>query len=523
MITRKLFSFILFIALVGYGCTDLNETLTSEFTESWTPNNPGFGQSTNVNGSIPNDGLNAAYSAIMTGTANNGGWFHVNELASDEMVIPQRGGDWYNGGVLIALHTHEFQAGLGEANNMWNDAYNGITQVNTLLGAGGLDANKTAQLRVVRAYFHWRLMDAFGRVKIQTQTGVSVPQSDRPAVYQFIIDELEASIPDLAPDNGYARAGKYAAHALAARVYLNAGVYKRPVSGGISTAPFAGDYTFELQKAIEHTDAVINSGLYELDPNFADVFAPDNVGNPEHIWVLPYDEATGAGMNFAQMSLHYPSQLTFDLEQQPWNGYSSLESFYNSFDANDKRRAASFIVGPQTDLNGNPIVDVAFDKADPDGPEINFTPAINELFPNASRQAGARLGKFSNKVGQRPDMDNDFPIIRFAEMHLIKAEATARLNSNWSHPTTLALVNILRERAGVSPYTSLTADEFLAELGREKFQEVHRRTDQIRMDAWGDAWDFKPAHSDRYKEVFPIPQQQLNATTDGSLSQNPGY
>ena len=65
MITRKLFSFILFIALVGYGCTDLNETLTSEFTESWTPNNPGFGQSTNVNGSIPNDGLNAAYSAIM--------------------------------------------------------------------------------------------------------------------------------------------------------------------------------------------------------------------------------------------------------------------------------------------------------------------------------------------------------------------------------------------------------------------------------------------------------------------------
>lgn len=523
MNSRKLFSLALLISLIGYGCTDLNETLNSDFTESFTPNNPGFGQSANVNGSIPADGLNAAYSAIMTGTGNNGAWFHINGIASDEMLIPQRGGDWFDGGIYIDLHTHNFKSTDGQTNNTWNDAYNGITQVNTLLEKGGLSADQVAQLRVVRAYFHWRLMDAFGRVKIQTQVGASVQQSDRPEVYQFIIDELEAAIPDLNPENGYARAGKFAAHAFAARVYLNAGVYKRSVSGGISSAPWTGDYSAELQKAIDHADAVINSGLYELDSDFANVFAPDNVDNPEHIWVLPYDEATGVGLNFAMMTLHYPSQLTYDLEQQPWNGYSTLESFYNSFEDGDARKEASFIVGPQTDINGNPILDVAFDKNDPDGAAINYTPAINELFPNASRQAGARLGKFSFKIGQKPDGDNDFPLFRLAEMHLIKAEATARLNSNWSHPTTLENLKILRERAGVSEFTSLTADQFLAELGREKFQEVHRRTDLIRFDAWGDSWDFKPAHSDRYKEVFPIPNAQLNATTDGSLTQNPGY
>lgn len=268
---------------------------------------------------------------------------------------------------------------------------------------------------------------------------------------------------------------------------------------------------------------VINSGQYDLDSDFAAVFAPDNVDNVEHIFIAPYDEVTGSGMNFAQMTLHYPSQLTFDLQNQPWNGYSTLEEFYNSFDANDVRREASFIAGPQTDLNGNPILDVAFDKADPDGAPINYTPAINELAPNGSRQAGARLGKFSFKIGQGNEMDNDYTILRYADVLMAKAEAVARRDANWSNATTLGLVNQIRARAGVSNFSSLTADQFLAELGREFFQESKRRTDLIRFDAWGDAWWEKDGHNDSYKNVMPIPLDQINATQDGSLTQHADY
>ncbi|MFM7853493.1 MAG: RagB/SusD family nutrient uptake outer membrane protein, partial [Flammeovirgaceae bacterium] len=308
----------------------------------------------------------------------------------------------------------------------------------------------------------------------------------RAQVYAFVETELLAALPNLpAGKQDYGRVSRGAANALLARLYLNANVYKG--------SP-------EWQKAIDAADAVINSGVYSLSPEYKDVFSPANVENVEHIFVAPFDEATGSGMNFAQMTLHYPSQLTYRLAQQPWNGYSTLEAFYNSYEATDKRRANNFIVGPQKDLNGSPILDLAFDKGDPDGAEINYTPAINMLAPNGSRQAGARLGKFSFKIGQNPDMDNDFPLLRYGEVLLNKAEAVARLNgNNFSNATTLALVNQLRTRAGVPPFASMTEGQMLAERGRELFQEALRRTDLIRFGAWGQAWWEKPAHNDAFK------------------------
>ena len=54
--------------------------------------------------------------------------------------------------------------------------------------------------------------------------------------------------------------------------------------------------------------------------------------NPEHIWTVKYDEATAGGFNLAMMALHYSSQLTWNFDAQPWNGYSTLEEFYNSFE-----------------------------------------------------------------------------------------------------------------------------------------------------------------------------------------------
>lgn len=493
-------------------CTDLDEELKGDFTSTFPTTQ--FG-SVNVNKPTPNDGLGGAFARVLNGTANHGSYFSVQEVSTDEAVITQKGGDWFDGGIWLRMHRHEFDPQVGGINGAWGDSYGGITQCNQLLASTDPQVSTPAakaQLRFLRAYFYWRLLDVFGRVKITTQPLVDVPQSPRIDVYNFVEAELLAAIPDLpAGKQEYGRANRSAAHALLSRLYLNAKVYK-----GLANHDPA-----DLDKAIAAADAVINSGLYSLDPEYKDVFDPDNVEAAEHIFVAPFDENTGGGMNFAQMTLHYPSQLTYDLRDQPWNGYSTLEEFYNSYEANDKRRAQNFIVGPQVDLNGTPILDLAFDPDDEDGAPINYTPQINQLAPSGSRQAGARLGKFNFKIGQIPDADNDFPLLRLGEVLLNKAEAEFRKNGGG-----LATINLLRARAGVANLGSLTEGVILAERGRELFQEALRRTDLIRFGAWTNAWWEKPSTVAKPHQILmPIPIEQINATagTANPLTQNPGY
>ena len=510
--------------LVGtFSCTDLEEDLKDSYTADFDPENPGVGIKNNVNKATPNDGLNAAFARLNGGTAWHGSYFSMMEISSDEAVITQKGGDWFDGGVNLVLHTHTWTPTNDFFNNAWGDIYGGIFQCNDLLEDFGTDLPKAAQLRTLRAYFLWRAMDAFGRVKVPTTAGVDVPQGTRLAAYNFIISELtDPAVVDNLPagKQEYGRCSQGTVYALLARLYLNSNIYKTEPN----VAPPAQADAADLQKAIDAADMVINSGVYSLSSSYAAVFAPDNVENVEHILVFPYDESTGGGMNFAQMTLHYPSQLTFKLQQQPWNGYSTLEEFYNSYEASDARRANNFIAGPQVDLADNPILDLAFDKEDPDGAEINYTPFVNELAPNGSRQAGARLGKFSFKIGQGTEMDNDFPVLRYGEVLLNKAEALARLNG-YGDATAKALVDQLRTRAGVGSIGTLTEASLLAERGRELFQESLRRPDLIRFGKWGAAWWEKPAHNQIYRNVFPIPQNQINATTGSAnpLTQNPGY
>ena len=224
-------------------------------------------------------------------------------------------------------------------------------------------------------------------------------------------------------------------------------------------------------------------------------------------------------MNFAKMTLHYSSQLTWNFQDQPWNGYAALEEFYNSYEAGDARKANNFIVGPQKDYGGSALNDFAADDAG--GIVLDYTPAINELEPNALRQSGARLGKFSFQQFGRPDQSNDFPIVRLGDIMLMYAEAKMRAAGNWNDAEGLAAVNAVRARAGVSAYSSMTADEFLAERGREMFQESSRRTDLVRFGKYSSGTWWEKSASPAHKALFPIPFDAIQSST--GLSQNPGY
>lgn len=497
---------MLFGIYVMNACTDLDEDLRDSFTQA------GGEEGEEETTAATADG---AFSKLLdgdAGTANHNNFFSIQEVSTDEVAVPAKGGDWFDGGIWVDMHRHEWKSTSEPLNNTWRGQYEAIGEANRALANPNLTNEEIAQVRVLRAYLYYRLLDTFGNVKIVTVPEVDAPQSDREEVFDFVETELLEAINsgDLSQERGnVARINEYAARGVLAKLYLNAEVYT-------SNARW--------DDAAAQAQIIMDEGPYDLSPNYSDVFSPTNADNIEHIWVVPFDETTGENMNFAQMTLHYGSQETFNLQDQPWNGYTTLEEFYNSYEDSDERKANNFLVGPQVDSDGDPILDLAKESNDPEF-QLVYTPEINELFPNAIRQGGARMFKFNFKDGQRPNMDNDYPILRLGDIYLIRAEAVARSAGDWNNNDARMWVNLLRDRAGVDPFGTLTEQDFFDERGREMFMEVTRRQDLIRFGRWGAAWWEKPAHDNSNLNLFPIPLDQINAaaTTDNPLTQNDGY
>ena len=216
------------------------------------------------------------------------------------------------------------------------------------------------------------------------------------------------------------------------------------------------------------------------------------------------------------MTLHGLNRETFDLQEQPWNGYATLEEFYNTYEETDVR-IDNFLVCPQFSSSGERLMDISFEANDPDGAPLTFTPSITELEPIALRQDGARINKFEFAPGSNSNLSNDYPIFRYGEIILVSAEAKFRQGKTVE---ATQLVNQIRARAGVDPFTSMTLENLYDERGREMFAEATRRSDQIRFGKFNEPW-WEKAASQPFRNIFPIPQGQIEANPN--LTQNPGY
>lgn len=448
----------------------------------------------------------SAYGRLMGGGSygGHGGFYSYQEITSDEIAIPVKGGDWNDGGIWVRAHRHTWNVDDGELNGIWNMAYGVIAETNLLIQQYPDVEALAAEMKVLRAMGYLWLLDNFGSVPIVIETTTNpAPPSNTP---QEIFNFIESSVLDnaglLTKSNNRINFNFWTAHMILAKLYINAEAY-------IGTPMY--------DKAEQMLDVIINEGPYGLAPNYFSNFATANANSVENMFTLPYDANNAGGFNLAQMTLHYESQKTFDLVDQPWNGYAALEDFYNSY-ADEDFRKNSFLSGPQFELDGvTPLRDDAGYDGDPDGVEVVFTPHINELEPNAFRQAGARIGKFEFAIGAQPNLSNDFPIFRYADVLLMKAEVRLRRGDAAGG---LPFVNQVRARANMPAFTELTLDNLLAERGRELFAEGWRRSDLIRFNRFGAPWWEKPA-SDANKRRFPIPLNQIQANPN--LTQNPGY
>lgn len=162
--------------------------------------------------------------------------------------------------------------------------------------------------------------------------------------------------------------------------------------------------------------------------------------------------------------------------------------------------------------------------------------------------SGYRWGKFEYEVGSTNRLSNDWPMFRYADILLMKAESLIRSGQSGAG----ALVTKVRERAfkdnpakatvsdadllegSVYDYgrrdTYETTNEggadiqygrFLDELGWEFTQEGRRRQDLIRFGVFTTKSWLSHDASNNNRNLYPIPNKAI--LTNSNLKQNPGY
>ncbi len=493
--------------------------------------------------------LAAAASAAYTPLYGFWGNHEVSDLPSDQSTVPVRSnGGWNDGGLWPRLMRHEFNA-RDFVNGRWSTFFEGVGSCNRLIEIFapqvGEDAQIVFELRTLRAFYYYQLLNLFGNVPIETRFAEADPapeQRSAPEVFDFIESELLASIDQLREENNistYGKVNKWVGYTLLAQLYLNAERFD------------AGPH---YQEAADAAEVVINSGVYSLESGYFANFRVDNESSAENIFVVPYDQNNATGFTAWVQSLNQSARPTFDLANQPWGGFTIQEDFYKAFDEDDNRRGM-FIVGQQYTIEAQPTWSnvqgffyanpkeefklsdctedfnrlTAAEKAQMEAANIPVDCNI-KIRPEyiitddrgiAPYEDGAKYGKFEIELGQNnPQMSNDFPIYRFAQVLLMRAEALWRMDNGSMEA--LNLVNQIRNRAGLEPLTELTEDDLYWEIKKELAIENHARAITIRFGHWEDGWFLKePNPSETFKRFYPIPAEQLQANVN--LEQNPGY
>ena len=446
------------------------------------------------------------------------------DAGTDLLIVPQRGGDWYDGGEWHRYHRHEWTSTDTYVGRWWNTLFYGVNTCNRLIftfdALEGVDTEPAiAELRGLRALYYLWLIDIYGNVPIVDS--FDVPADFKPAtksrkeVYSFIESELNEVMPLLSKSTGldyFGRVNYYTAQTMLAKLYINAEVYTG---------------TPQWEKAMNAVDTVMGGG-YSLAANFFSNFEEDATLSPEYIMGLHFDRLEAPAFEVHLFTLHYNLVNKYQLQDNTWNGICAQESFYHMFDAdtNDVRRK-SILFGFQYEDDGTIIEDPSYEKfdpndvtkpTDPDGAALNLTPEVNMLEPNCLRQAGARVAKYPFILGSDRYTSNDMPIFRYADILLMKAELLLRQGDAGG---ALQYVNEVRARAGAVAATEISMETLLDERAREFFAEGQRRSDMIRFGVYGNPRWEKPEQSQSYTTIWPVPQSQIDVNQN--LIQNPGY
>lgn len=512
-------------ALAAAGCTDVTVQPKSTVTTANIFNEPGSykaylaklyaglavtGQA-GAAGNADIEGIDEGFSSYLRL------YWQMEELPTDEAAIA-----WNDAGV------QELNTQLWSSSNQFLDAMYGrvffqVSQANEFLrqttdaqlAARGLTGAMVdtvheyrAEARFLRALSYWHGLDLFGPIPLVTE---DVPLNSPPPkqattaqLFSYVESELKAIKPQLpAPGAAqYGRVDQGAVDMLLAKLYLNALTYTG---------------TARWSDALAAAQEVIASGAYQLDANYAHLFAANNNTSKEVIFAITQDGVhtqTWGGVTFLIHAEVGGNMNASDFGiDGGWWGLRAKPELVSDFPggANSADKRAMFYTNGQTQ-SMNSLTDF--------GQGLAVTKWTNVTFPSKTPGSNSTF------------VDTDYPVFRLGDAYLIYAEAALR-GGGGSATQALAYVNALRDRAygnatGEITGVQLTLPFILGERARELYWEGTRRTDLVRFGEFTTSgiWAFKGGvaagkTTDAFRNLYPLPGNELLANPN--LKQNTGY
>lgn len=504
--------------------------------------------------------------------------WELQELGTDEICVPTRGSDWYNGAIYQKFHHHEYTEDMTSIETGWTnfsmgialawDAMEDLAQVDfeSLGFEDGTRESMMNQMNTLAASFYLDGLDFFGGVPLYTTTQSDLlPRSTDLETFNFIDSLLTISMPNLPQKTVLGEQETNTIHqavaaALKARLYFNAEVY-------------IGKPMYE--EAAQICQDIIDGkyGQYALATDWTNIFGWGNENCPEMIWVVPSEnaklETDGAFWGFT-VPYNYKDYLGSLIDSGSDNGCCLLPSRdpegnlyhfnlsnnyegYNDLDVrkqnyvyeSDGKYRGMFIIGELINpLNpswictgareyiGEPLVvrdQIAYFAKVGEGKEYSSVSELQSTIATAEENSGVRPMKRSPRPNQeeyKQKFNPDIPIIRLSEIYYTLAECKMRLGNK---QTAAELINTVRKRYfeggnDPDPVTAANLDKYrmLKEWKLEFLNEGRRRTDLVRWDAYvtEDWWDHKATNNPNLNR-FPIHYNIIGA--NNLLKQNPGY
>jgi starch-binding outer membrane protein, SusD/RagB family len=443
---------------------------------------------------------------------------------------------------------------------IYSTIYSSIAQANTVLSL--LDEKSTdveimnnrGQAIFIRTLDYFNLFRIYGRVPIITKVSdsevVAVPRPKSDSVmYEFLIAQANQAYNLLKDQQSLVYIPKkQAAMALLATIYLQ-------------RASQTGNRVY-WQQAETVAQSVIDSKVYTLLGNYVDLFSISNKFNTESIFEIPFSNQAGQGQSFtSQMAPWYSNK---------WCSADQSKGLWPQGQVQVNRETVDDIIavyGKTTEartkfnLTIDPIL--GYDGTKKDYSHLFcFYPTMQKdpMPKGSSREASTCIQTYKDPTAPALDRNqNDFYVLRLAEMYLIVAEAENELNG----PTQLGIDNlnaIIQRGNGMTVSLGNFADqaslrsrimterkiEFMAE-NKLWFDERRRGVDYFKnvcdvhntryakmvadMNSGNDWVNYDyfstvPASVDDAKRnlLWPIPASEINANDSISISdQNFGY
>ncbi len=448
---------------------------------------------------------NAAYAQLSRGGQYNYALWGIGEIMSDNSTTGGGGGG--DGAEEQQLDNFNIPTSNPMVSRLWAGCYVGIGSANLALLKIPAITNMTEAIRrrclgeakFLRAKYYFDLVRAYGDVPLLTAPPASpaeaaaIPRTPVAQVYGQIIQDLMDAIgalPETYSGGDLGRATKGAATGLLAKVYLTQG---------------------NLPLAAQRAREVIASNRYSLWADYGDNFKVANENGKESLFEVQYvnglNEYIFDGLGFVGNEFFAPRGQ--GLVPQGGYGFNVPEpEFVAGYETGDKRR------------------DVTIWKpgdAYPAGSATAAQPASLPGSPNGYNCRKWFVGKVNTNVWDSP---LNFPVLRYAEIYLILAEAVG--------PTAEGVdaVNKVRRRAFGLDINAASARDFTS--GTSGFTAAVQRERRYELAFEDDRWfDLKrtghlltnPALVAKgikaFNIVLPVPQSERDANP--SLAQNPGY